>query len=935
MDNYNYNYSNYTDNYQLTNSATPYIQQNYFNNNISNSYKLYGIRTYGREKLNQIYYSNRNYPQELVYKNDPNSFDIDVEEEEDFGVSYSKDIQKVPKDTNKIPKDSIKKQNFDNINNNNNIYPSNQTSNNFNNIMTINNNNYNKINSINIIFDANNIYNNDYIKYNNFNNLNFNNNQKINVNDGDKNEINIEKQPKDNYKKYTDSLNEINNYKLNINSNNSLIRLKKNEGKNREYKDNSLNISDRNEINLNFPKNNIDNKIYNHISENSNNIINNQCNNNIKNNNNKIKNKIISENIVFNNKIFVKNHSINKKENIKNNNMNSIKNIRITENNNIKNNIKRITSPNSHKDINHNFRYSQNEKQKEIQEKTKKLNQTKSYVNKNKYHFPQRRNTYQKYELNKNYSFNISLRNKSKEREKSNFAFLINKRKMRMFSSFKQMDTFNKSHYKEESSKDLSQQKKDIIHEKKRKLKYGLKYKNKSNILEEQGKLSKIKTKINYDNQNNYKRLYTPQLSSNSLVKSNNKENIKKKNNNHIKNKNKELTRNISYNKSFNTKKKKLFKKKVDLSTPKTLTSQSSRNKTKNKFKSLNYLESSTHKTQKNEKQYNNDILKTEQNEERFINPLSINIINTSDKNILKLSDKNINTKNKIQKHFNQKTSDYHLQKKHINNKNTPLTDNSKKSLNYEKNSSKKTSINRINKNINNYLSMRNSSDKKKSKKLIYNNYLNQKTTRITKKKLVYSKNKVKEKTGIINQKKNLYTFSKKTQRNSNSSYRYNIFSEEKRDNHNNSFKGFSALKKLEEIKKKYKFRPHTKEKKNNLKESNINYIVESKGFAKLISSTNLDKDNLEDDKSNLNNSDESLKNEEKLNCSNNSKKEINNNNDENEISNYINNDNENDIINNKSFILDLNNIIPINEKELINTVNKNNLEKSIEKEKL
>jgi hypothetical protein len=227
---------------------------------------------------------------------------------------------------------------------------------------------------------------------------------------------------------------------------------------------------------------------------------------------------------------------------------------------------------------------------------------------------------------------------------------------------------------------------------------------------------------------------------------------------------------------------------------------------------------------------------------------------------------------------------------------------------------------------------MRNSSDKKKSKKLIYNNYLNQKTTRITKKKLVYSKNKVKEKTGIINQKKNLYTFNKKTQRNSNSSYRYNIFSDEKRDNHNNSFKGFSALKKLEEIKKKYKFRPHTKEKKNNLKESNINYIVESKGFAKLISSTNLVKDNLEDDKSNLNNSDESLKNEEKLNCSNNSKKEINNNNDENEISNYINNDNENDIINNKSFILDLNNIIPINEKELINTVNENNLEKSKKK---
>ena len=34
--------------------------------------------------------------------------------------------------------------------------------------------------------------------------------------------------------------------------------------------------------------------------------------------------------------------------------------------------------------------------------------------------------------------------------------------------------------------------------------------------------------------------------------------------------------------------------------------------------------------------------------------------------------------------------------------------------------------------------------------------------------------------------------------------------SEDKNDMHNKSYKGFSSIKKLEEIKKKYKFFPHT-----------------------------------------------------------------------------------------------------------------------------
>ena len=64
--------------------------------------------------------------------------------------------------------------------------------------------------------------------------------------------------------------------------------------------------------------------------------------------------------------------------------------------------------------------------------------------------------------------------------------------------------------------------------------------------------------------------------------------------------------------------------------------------------------------------------------------------------------------------------------------------------------------------------------------------------------------------------------------------------SEDKNDMHNKSYKGFSSLKKLEEIKKKYKFFPHTKEKKNIIKDKNIDYIEESNIFSKLINSMDL-----------------------------------------------------------------------------------------------
>ena len=898
MENYNYNYNQFPENYQIIANSIPKIPQQYYPNNLSNSYQFYEIKTYDREKLNQIEYDNMNYPQTLFYRNDFKSLSLDPDE--DFGFNYSKGIQKIPKDSNKIPQDNFKnKQIYDELNQNENLV---NKSKNYNSITTINNNNFNKINSINIIFDANNIYNNDCIQYNNINFIKSNNNNyipQINSNNTDKSLLNIEKQPKDNYKNYSESSNQMNNFKSNI-SMNSLIRLKKSEPKNIESQDNSIiNISKAQENKNNSPKNNeqkkskIDNNNTNNL--NTIKIINNPQNSKIK-------------KIEYNNQT---KNKINKIEKIKTNNITSL-NKKQSERNN-KNKINKVSNLN--KNINKIFQSSKlnnnNNKIKEAQKQfnTKKLTQTKSYVNKHKFNFLKRRNTYQKNELNKNFSFNIPLKStKSKEKDKSNFASLINKRKLKMFSSLKQIDNSNKINSKE-SMKGLSQ-KNDIIYENIKVIKDEEKSKNK---LEESNKISRMKQhsgKIDY-----HKRLYTPQESSNCII---NKYTLKEtKNKNYSKKKgNTEITRNISYYKSFNSKKKELFKKKVDLSTPRTLTLNSSINRVSSKFKTLNRIQDSI---QRNKKEGNNiNILNTEQSEQRFVNPTTSKRIkiNKSDKNVLELSNKNI-------KDFNQKTSDFHLNKKHIflDNQNS-LNSNSKK---YNKNNTKtRSSLNKISINSKNYLSMRNSTDKLYKKN--NNNYPSQKTTRIAKKQYVISKNKDRDKSGsgILNQKKNLYTFRHKTQR-KNSFHRHYLFSEEKREFHNTSYRGFSAFKKLEEIKKKYKFRPQTKEKKNNLRERNINYIEESKGFAKLLSSTNLIEKSFND----KNDSEISSKSDNK-----------DNNNDNNIEENSQKSNKENDIKNDKSFILDLNNVIPINEKELINTVNrlslssKTTVNRNIEEEK-
>ena len=82
-------------------------------------------------------------------------------------------------------------------------------------------------------------------------------------------------------------------------------------------------------------------------------------------------------------------------------------------------------------------------------------------------------------------------------------------------------------------------------------------------------------------------------------------------------------------------------------------------------------------------------------------------------------------------------------------------------------------------------------------------NEYNKNSKRILKKKVLYSKDKdnKEKKEVIINQKKNIYYFIKRTDR-KESFYNHRL-SDEKADTHNKSFKGFSSIKKLEQIKKK------------------------------------------------------------------------------------------------------------------------------------
>ena len=209
-------------------------------------------------------------------------------------------------------------------------------------------------------------------------------------------------------------------------------------------------------------------------------------------------------------------------------------------------------------------------------------------------------------------------------------------------------------------------------------------------------------------------------------------------------------------------------------------------------------------------------------------------------------------------------------------------------------------------------------------------NEYNKNSKRILKKKVLYSKDKdnKEKKEVIINQKKNIYYFIKRTDR-KESFYNHRL-SDEKADTHNKSFKGFSSIKKLEQIKKKYKFFPLSKERKSLVKER-LNYIEETNKISRLLNSMDVIK--YDDEAKNLNLTEFIPEKEYKH---NDEEKNDNNNilsNNENLIimedfniqEDDKNEDIDNDILNHRSFILDLNNVIPINEKKLMDTFKKNN----------
>ena len=173
----------------------------------------------------------------------------------------------------------------------------------------------------------------------------------------------------------------------------------------------------------------------------------------------------------------------------------------------------------------------------------------------------------------------------------------------------------------------------------------------------------------------------------------------------------------------------------------------------------------------------------------------------------------------------------------------------------------------------------------------------------------------------------------KKTNRKT-SNHSFSKLSDEKFDMHNKSYKGFSSVKKLEEIKKKYKFYPHNKESKNKFKDKNIDYTSESNGFVKLINSMNLNKSSEVKDlnlteflpQKSINKTDEDYEYHNKINENEENNIKIIEKEEEKEEENEIDEikeENENDILNRKSFILDLNNVIPINEKQLRATFKK------------
>ena len=525
-----------------------------------------------------------------------------------------------------------------------------------------------------------------------------------------------------------------------------------------------------------------------------------------KNNEDKIRYSKTKENYinVYGPKKKVKKNSIKTIERIKKNNLLSINDVLINKKNKKSPNTKDRNKKNTNKS---NHKINKSEKEKEP--------------------------------LNKNI-----LTHKSKEKSDSNFATLINKKKLKMFSSYKLIHNNN--------SLDSNEINNRIID------KIPSKNKSPKNI-------PTINLRNNYRN-------YSPKLTTPkdrfSFYENKKEINTKKKNSNI----NKELQRNISYEiKTFSKSKKNVSNKNKNGDNPKyrahslrALTSKNS-NFSSQKFIEINLEEKENQETDENFNIMNNPIRKTHIRK-------SVDIVTKDLDDITK------------KKHKNQRSI--------------------KKTL---------------------------STVNPKQKKIDDNHTLyNQNTVRIYRKKINYTRgmnNNDKSET-IINQKKTLFSFIKKTKR--KSSYQiHNKLTEEKRDMNNKSYRGFSSVKKLEAIKKKYKFYPHKKTTKYSLNHKYKDFMSESNEFFKLMNSMNLSKP---DEVRNLNFT-EFLPQKEinKLDEDHENKKDVNDDidnikiieNDEDKVDEEA----EEDVLNHKSFILNLNNVIPINERKLKETINN---EKSI-----
>ena len=923
-------------------------------------------------------YDNKNYLKENIY----NTLNLKLGEEIILKASNNINQNKIPKDTNKIPKDNVKNKKNKRIKKDSVEQSKN---NNINNITPINKNKINKIKRINIVLEPD---NNDIFPKNNHNT-----------------EIKIiekmEKQPIDNYKRYLEIMNEKEIFKTNDDNKNIFSSVKyeskKNKAKICRNKGDKLKIS----ISPKHPKINIDNKsndnisiIYNNASFifKNNNII--KINDNEKNNNNKnevieafnkspkknTSNLKIDKEIYDNNKNLDSRKSINKNkensiENNINNKINSVKNVIVInnkmslnkKNNNISDKIFPLTKRSNESSKRPKIENIKIEKKNEKDNLKKMIKETKSYIDQNKNTLPQKRNTFHKNKLNINDSLSSNQKfNENKEKDRSSFASLINKRKLKMFSSIKNLNDFNTLNEIGESNNGLNLNT-QIIKSKKTGKNSIINYINKTKTFDEKQEQNINKIKPLNDNiiELDFKkrRLYSPQLSYDSIndKKDNNRslfknsvyKNINKSSNNIANIYQRYNYRGMSYNKSFEAKRKKLFKKNVE---PNALIKKNLKNK-ENNLK-LNEMEDFLISNIKDKDINHLYMINTEQNGHKYLNPFLYKFMNINN-NISETNNTITNNKtyNNLFKSLDIQKLQKQLTKKkfEFNHKNIGKTSNSTKNINnYAKINSNKNITKIFKKNLHlDQISLGRTISRNKSNKNVYYNFGNQRTTRIIKKKVVYSRYNDKEKCNTFNKGKSLYSFSRKTfRKNSLFKSKLKISSDEREEL---EIRGFSSSKKLEQIKKKYKFLPKIKGKKDNSKEKNIKYYGSSKGFSSLLNSSKLEEIILDEDKNNSSNDENkenkihNLINKDKniKDVSNNfniENKKINDNVDNNanlekkvenknegkldemenkNINDKKNDGNQDDILNNKSFILDLNNIIPINEKELEMAVNK------------